>query len=70
VRNNPPDCSAATPTPNHRLTNINITGITDPDGDTVTIQITTISQDEPTKSTPGDPSPDGGGIGTDCSDKS
>ena len=71
VRNNPPDCRGATPSesnlwpPNNKLTNIRITGITDPDGDRVKIKITAIAQDEPTKIQPGDPSPDGFGIGTD-----
>lgn len=71
VRNNPPDCRGATPSesvlwpPNHKLTNIHISGITDPDGDRVKIKVTAIAQDEPTKIGPGDQSPDGFGKGTD-----
>jgi YVTN family beta-propeller protein len=71
VRNNPPDCRGATPSesnlwpPNHKLTNIRITGLTDPDGDRIKIKITAIAQDEPTKIGPGDQSPDGFGKGTD-----
>lgn len=70
VENNPPNCSAAQSSesilwpPNHNMTDINIIGITDPDGDIPTIQIKNIFQDEPTKLTPGDKSPDGSGIGT------
>lgn len=71
VSDNPPNCITALPTrstlwpPNHVMNNIMIIGITDPDGDPVTVKITGIHQDEPTKTNPGDPSPDGGGIGTD-----
>ncbi|HZC49228.1 MAG TPA: hypothetical protein VE244_09225, partial [Nitrososphaeraceae archaeon] len=39
-------------------------GVIDPEGDPITIRIISIFQDEPTKLNPGDPSPDGTGIGT------
>jgi hypothetical protein len=51
--NRPPDCSAAAPSldeiwpPNHKFVPVTITGVTDPDGDPVTIAITGIFQDEP-----------------------
>ena len=52
--NQPPDCSSAAPSspslwpPNHKFVPINVTGVTDPDtGDTVTINIDSIFQDEP-----------------------
>jgi hypothetical protein len=53
--NHPPDCSAASPSvstlfsPNHEFHSIGVLGVTDPDGDPVTITINTIFQDEPTK---------------------
>lgn len=68
--NNPPDCSAATPSqdslfpPNHKMNDISINGITDPDGDTVTITIDGITQDEPTPGPGKKNSPDGDGVGT------
>jgi len=77
ISNNPPDCSGATPSqdiilqdmvwpPNHKFVDISISGVTDPDGDTVTTTITKITQDEPTSGTgSGDQSPDGTGVGTD-----
>ena len=69
--NEPPDCSAAAPSiaelwpPNHKFVPITITGVTDPDGDPVTITIDSIHQDEPVD-TFGDGShtPDGTGVGT------
>ena len=51
--NRPPDCSAvrATPAslgaPNHRLLTVTISGATDPDGDSVDLGITGVTQDEP-----------------------
>jgi hypothetical protein len=51
--NRPPVCSAARAnpaellSPNHRLVPIEIYGVTDPDGDPVTIAITNVTQDEP-----------------------
>lgn len=69
--NNPPDCSAAGPSvatlwpPNHQFASINVLGVTDPDGDAITINIDGIRQDEPTD-TFGDGkfTPDGQGVGT------
>jgi len=48
-----PDCSAATPfpavlwSPNHQFVPIVIMGVTDPDGDSVKITVTSVTQDEP-----------------------
>jgi hypothetical protein len=50
--NEPPSCAAAVASPariwppNHKFVPINITGVTDPDGDPITITATAISQDE------------------------
>jgi hypothetical protein len=71
VLNNPPICREASPSiseiwpPNHKMVDIDILGVTDPDGDPVTITITGIYQDEPLD-TAGDGSfvPDGNGVGT------
>jgi hypothetical protein len=70
--NQDPDCSAATPStdslfpPNHKMNDITISGITDADGDTVTLVIDGITQDESINDTgDGDTSPDGAGVGTD-----
>jgi hypothetical protein len=55
--NRPPDCSAAEATPrvlwppNHGLSSVDIVGVTDPDGDPVTIQATGVVQDEPADDT-------------------
>ena len=64
--NSLPICSNALPSqatlwpPNHKFVNISVNGITDPDGDSVTIEITKIEQDEPTNGLgDGDQSPDG-----------
>ncbi|MGH7730250.1 MAG: FlgD immunoglobulin-like domain containing protein [Candidatus Eiseniibacteriota bacterium] len=64
--NRPPICAGATPSqgtlwpPSHRLTAIAITGVTDPDGDPVTIRAIGITQDEPAARTDGgDECPDG-----------
>ncbi|HUT06036.1 MAG TPA: hypothetical protein VMW74_05040, partial [Nitrosopumilaceae archaeon] len=52
--------------PNKKFIDVSINGITDPDGDTVSILITGITQDEPTSGLKkNDPSPDGNGVGTD-----
>ena len=70
--NQDPDCSRAVPSvgeiwpPNHKqVVVIDILGVTDPDGDAVTITITGILPDEPTN-TLGDGSTwvDGGGVDT------
>jgi hypothetical protein len=72
LANNPPDCSAAAPSvdtlwsPNHKFVAVNVLGVTDPDGDPVTITIDGIRQDEPVNGLgDGDTSPDGAGVGTD-----
>ena len=50
--NNPPDCTTASADVttlkqnNHKFNPIRISGITDPDGDTVTTSITSVQQDE------------------------
>jgi hypothetical protein len=69
--NQPPNCSGATPSvskiwpPNHNMVNVTIQGVTDPDGEPVTINIDQIKQDEPTDGTgDGHTCPDGAGIGT------
>lgn len=69
--NRPPDCSRAAPSvttlwpPNHRLVNVSVLGVTDPDGDSVTVVIAGITQDEPVNGLgDGDTSPDGFGVGT------
>jgi hypothetical protein len=71
LSNEAPDCSSASPSqpvlwpPNHRMIDITIQNIIDPDGDPLTIRITSIRQDEPTRGQGmGDQSPDGAGIGT------
>ncbi|MEW6757457.1 MAG: CARDB domain-containing protein, partial [Acidobacteriota bacterium] len=52
--NAPPDCTraAASPArlwpPNHKLRGVTVGGVTDPDGDPVTLAVTAITQDEPT----------------------
>lgn len=69
--NDPPDCSKAAPSkaslwpPNHKFEAITITGVVDPEGKPVTIQVTSIRQDEPTETTgDGKFTPDGKGVGT------
>ena len=69
--NQPPDCSGAAPSvaeiwpPNHKFVGVNIVGVTDPDGDPVTITVTKITQDEPLNTFgDGNFEPDGGGLGT------
>jgi hypothetical protein len=69
--NQPPDCSGAYPSvatlwpPNNKFVPVQVLGVTDPDGDPVTITIDAIRQDEPVN-TFGDGSftPDGKGVGT------
>ena len=63
--NQPPVCSGLTATPNvlgppnHQLVDVALSGVTDPDGDQVTITITSVTQDEPLNGTgDGDTSPD------------
>jgi streptogramin lyase len=70
--NRAPDCSLAGPSvdslwpPNHKFVDIDILGVTDPDGDVISILIDSIRQDEPVD-TFGDGkfTPDGVGVGTD-----
>ena len=69
--NQPPNCGGAFPSvdtiwpPNHDMVKVTIQGVTDPDGDPVTITIDQIKQDEPTDGTgDGHTCPDGAGIGT------
>jgi hypothetical protein len=62
--NQPPVCSAAVAnpaslwTPNGQFVPIVVTGVTDPDGDSVTITVTTVTQDEPVKGKSDKTSPD------------
>ncbi len=70
--NEPPDCTAAAPDPdelwppNHKFHDVSIVGVTDPDGDPVTITITGIAQDEPLEGLgDGNTCPDADGVGTD-----
>lgn len=75
IPNLPPDCSEAYADPgclwppNHKFVDISIMGITDPDGDPITINIDAITSDEPTASDEGSGgekhAPDASGIGTD-----
>lgn len=72
LERDPPDCSTAAPSlgelwpPNHQFVDITVNGVTDAEGDPVTITITSIAQDEPLDG-PGDGNtcPDGEGVGTD-----
>ena len=69
--NLPPDISNATPSldelwpPNHEFVPISIEGVTDPDGDPVTITVDAICQDEPLDTIgDGNFAPDASGVGT------
>ena len=69
--NQPPVCTAAAPSvpllwpPNHKMSEVAILGVTDPDGDAVSITMTAITQDEPVISKgSGQTAPDAGGIGS------
>jgi hypothetical protein len=70
--NQPPDCSnaAADPDylwpPNHNFVEISVVGVTDPDGDPITITIDDISQDEATETAlgAGNFCPDADGVRT------
>ncbi|MBC2696322.1 MAG: hypothetical protein HF982_13810 [Desulfobacteraceae bacterium] len=74
--NQPPDCTAAYAVPgclwppDHEFVDIGILGLTDPDGDPVTITILSISSDEPTALDEGAGgaahAPDASGVGTDA----
>jgi len=70
IENAPPFCDAAAATvssiwpPNHKMVDVGITGVTDAEGDPVSIMITSIRQDEPTNSTgDGNTSCDAEGVG-------
>jgi hypothetical protein len=70
--NTSPDCSGADSImlwpPNHKMRTVSITGVTDPDGDPITITIDSIFQDElvdAVGSGDGNTSPDGTGVGSD-----
>lgn len=69
--NAPPECGEAFADtaelwpPNHKFREVSVAGVVDPDGDEISILITSIFQDEPVDSTgDGRSSPDGTGIGT------
>ena len=68
--NHPPSCNAtASPSslwpPNHQMKTIAVLGVTDPDGDPVTVRIDGITQDEPVNEQgDGNTGPDGTGVGT------
>lgn len=69
--NQPPVCAQAVAEPgslwppNHKLRVVEITGVTDPDGDHVSLSIASITQDEPVNGLgDGDTAPDGFGVGT------
>lgn len=71
VANRLPDCSEVGPTvgeiwpPNHQMVSIDVTGVTDADGDAITITIDSIWQDEPVFGQgDGNFGPDGAGVGT------
>jgi hypothetical protein len=68
--NQPPVCTLAQASPallwppNHKLAAVSIVGVSDPDGDPVSLTITAITQDEPTNGLgDGDTCPDGFGVG-------
>lgn len=70
VVNAPPDCSGAFADPdelwppNHKFADIIIDGVTDPDGDPITLVVTGIFQDEPTNDVAdGETCPDADGVG-------
>lgn len=69
--NEPPECGQASPSipviwpPNYNFVDVQVLGVTDPDGDPVTITINSIYQDEPVGGKGnGMAAPDGQGIGT------
>jgi hypothetical protein len=71
ITNLPPDTSAAAPTiatlwpVNHEMVAVGIEGVTDSDGDPVTVQITGISQSEPVNTAgDGNTCADSAGVGT------
>lgn len=74
IPNQPPDCSEAYADlgclwpPNHKFVDVSVMGVTDPDGDPVTITITAITSDEATATDEGSGgakhAPDADGVGT------
>jgi hypothetical protein len=71
VLNRAPSCAAASPTvaslwsPNHKPVPVGITGLTDAEGDTLTVVVTGIRQDEPVREPgSGRTAPDASGVGT------
>lgn len=71
--NEPPDCSDASASPallwspNHKFVPIAVLGVTDPDGDPITITVDSIRQDERVRENAqgaGNTSPDGMGVGS------
>ena len=74
VCNEPPDCSASAASQsciwsaNHKFRDIHILGVTDPDGDPVTIEVTSITSDEETATEYGaggvEHRPDAAGVGS------
>ncbi len=69
--NEPPDCTRAAPTvgelwpPNHKMKEVAVKGVTDPDGDPVTVKIVAIAQDEPLNTVgDGNTCPDAAGVGS------
>jgi cysteine-rich repeat protein len=71
LENTPPDCSAAAATldeiwpPNHKLVSIEVEGVTDADGDTVEVMVSSVFQDEPLDGiADGRTCPDASGVGT------
>ena len=68
--NQPPDCTTAASDPdllwppNHKFRPVSILGVTDPDGDPVTLAVTSIMQDEPLNGLgDGNTCSDGAGVG-------
>jgi hypothetical protein len=71
IANQPPNCDHLQASenllwpPSHKLHAINVTGVTDPDGDHITLAVTGIEQDEPVNGKgDGNTAPDGFGVGT------
>jgi uncharacterized repeat protein (TIGR01451 family) len=71
LSNSAPDCRQARPSidtlwpPNHKQTAVSILGVTDADGDPVSVTVDCIMQDEPVEGLgDGDTAPDAGGAGT------
>ncbi len=71
IANSAPDCSSAGSSvgtlwpPNHKMVAVEIEGVTDADGDSISINIDGITQDEPVNAKgDGNFAPDGDGVGT------